>query len=148
MYFMFFCNIPQSVICLISSGCINVMNDEPKRQQIIPGKYFLYSHNILQIRYHVFPFSLISNCHPHYSLSKILTNKLIYILYIVSYSYSIFCIQFIHIIFTHNIHIYIWCLTTFKYFFLLIQKNNIRFISYIYCIKDFSADLLRNNRSD
>ena len=107
MYFMFFCNIPQSVICLISSGCINVMNDEPKRQQIIPGKYFLYSHNILQIRYHVFPFSLISNCHPHYSLSKILTNKLIYILYIVSYSYSIFCIQFIHIIFTHNIHIYI-----------------------------------------
>ena len=90
-----------------SSGCINVMNDEPKRQQIIPGKYFLYSHNILQIRYHVFPFSLISNCHPHYSLSKILTNKLIYILYIVSYSYSIFCIQFIHIIFTHNIHIYI-----------------------------------------
>ena len=95
---MFFCNIPQSVICLISSGCINVMNDEPKRQQIIPGKYFLYSHNILQIRYHVFPFSLISNCHPHYSLSKILTNKLIYILYIVSYSYSIFCIQFIHII--------------------------------------------------
>ena len=44
MYFMFFCNIPQSVICLISSGCINVMNDEPKRQQIIPGKYFLYSH--------------------------------------------------------------------------------------------------------
>ncbi len=68
MYFMFFCNIPQSVICLISSGCINVMNDEPKRQQIIPGKYFLYSHNILQIRYHVFPFSLISNCHPHYSL--------------------------------------------------------------------------------
>lgn len=98
MYFMFFCNIPQSVICLISSGCINVMNDEPKRQQIIPGKYFLYSHNILQIRYHVFPFSLISNCHPHYSLSKILTNKLIYILYIVSYSYSIFCIQFIHII--------------------------------------------------
>lgn len=37
---MFFCNIPQSVICLISSGCINVMNDEPKRQQIIPGKYF------------------------------------------------------------------------------------------------------------
>lgn len=55
MYFMFFCNIPQSVICLISSGCINVMNDEPKRQQIIPGKYFLYSHNILQIRYHVFP---------------------------------------------------------------------------------------------
>lgn len=95
------------LICLISSGCINVMNDEPKRQQIIPGKYFLYSHNILQIRYHVFPFSLISNCHPHYSLSKILTNKLIYILYIVSYSYSIFCIQFIHIIFTHNIHIYI-----------------------------------------
>lgn len=52
---MFFCNIPQSVICLISSGCINVMNDEPKRQQIIPGKYFLYSHNILQIQRPCFP---------------------------------------------------------------------------------------------
>ena len=64
------------------------MNDEPKRQQIIPGKYFLYSHNILQIRYHVFPFSLISNCHPHYSLSKILTNKLIYILYTVYIAYE------------------------------------------------------------
>ena len=61
--------------CVIMFAAIILAQIPVKRQQIIPGKYFLYSHNILQIRYHVFPFSLISNCHPHYSLSKILTNK-------------------------------------------------------------------------